>query len=200
MTKKTLVSLSISALFLLVSALLFIQFLSYHEPMADQLSWRFDDPFYAWLPAKDMSIPIFSITYGSLILFLVFEYSHPIKISYGILAYAFLIILRMFTMTLVPLREPIDVVDLVDPFLNELIYPSKIDSDLFFSGHTGLLLLLFFISKRAIFIVIAFALAIFLMIQRIHYSIDILGAIPFSFIAYQASKLTHRTTLYPNND
>jgi hypothetical protein len=183
MIRSTWLILVISALFLLTCALVFIPFLAYHEPMADRLLWRFDDPFYDWLPAKDLSIPIFSITYGSLLIFLILEYTSPLKIGKLMVAYAFVILLRIVSMTLVPLKESIDVIDLTDPFLNELIYPSKIDSDLFFSGHTALLLLLFFISKRVLFLVLACFLGLFLMIQRIHYSIDIFGAIPFAYLA-----------------
>lgn len=65
--------------------------------------------------------------------------------------------------------------------MNDLIYPGQIDADLFFSGHTALLFIFFSISRRSIFALLTIVLAFLLMIQRVHYSIDVIAAVPFAF-------------------
>jgi membrane-associated phospholipid phosphatase len=85
---------------------------------------------------------------------------------------------------LLPLREPETLVFLKDPVLNELIYPGEIITDLFFSGHTALVFMLFILSGyRWYFLLLTLLMGVFLMIQRIHYSIDVLAALPFAWLA-----------------
>ena len=93
-----------------------------------------------------------------------------------------MLLLRILTLSLLPLKESGDIIYLQDPFLNNLIYPGEIDSDLFFSGHTGLILIFFFLSKKWIFAILAGTIGLLLMIQRVHYSIDIIAALPFSYL------------------
>jgi len=134
------------------------------------------------LPRWNCSLPIFSITYGSLILYVILERKKKLFLSKLMLAYALLLLFRMLTLSLLPLKEPELIIYLQDSFLNNLIYPGEIDSDLFFSGHTGLILVFFFLSKKWIFAILAAIIGLLLMIQRVHYSIDIIGALPFSYL------------------
>jgi len=177
--------LILSLLFLLICAALFATFLPIHEARADRLLWYFDDPVFLLLPIKDVSIPIFSITYGSLLLYIAFNRKEKFFLSKLAFSYAVLLILRAGTLSILPLKEPSTIVYLEDPFLNTFIYQGTLDADLFFSGHTALICLLFFLTKKWkwLFAVLAISLGILLMIQRVHYSIDVLGALPFAFIA-----------------
>lgn len=86
-------------------------------------------------------------------------------------------------MTLLPLAEPENLVFLEDPFLNELIYSGEITTDLFFSGHVGLVFLAAFLSeKRWYYMVLGSMLAVLLLVQHIHYSIDVLAAVPIAYL------------------
>ena len=179
----------ISALILLICVAFFIPFLDYHEQRADSLNIVFDDPVLKLLPARDVSVYIFSLTYGSILIYLALNYKVSHSVSMLILTYAVIVLFRIISMSLVPLKEPADVVFLQDPFLNNLIYPGRIDTDLFFSGHTALLMAFFFTSShRWVFIVMACVLGVLLMIQHVHYSIDIIGAVPFAYLAIKISK------------
>lgn len=177
--------LLLSLLFLLISAAFFALFLPFHEARADRLLWYFDDPFFQFLPIKDVSIPIFSITYGSLILYILLNRKFPFFLSKLAFSYAVLLILRAGTLSILPLKEPATIVYLEDPFLNTFIYQGNLDADLFFSGHTALICLFIFLTNKWkwVFAVLAISLGILLMIQRCHYSIDVIGALPFAFIA-----------------
>lgn len=174
--------LLIAAIFLVGSAFIFTRFLAFHEVRVDASGWRFTDEFMNLFPIADCSYFIFSITYGSMVLYALLEYKKPMFVSKLMFAYGLLMLFRIATLSLLPLKEPESLVYLEDPFLNNLIYPGDIETDLFFSGHSGLLFLMFFLSKRIIFLLLGLILGIFLMIQRVHYSIDILAAIPFAYI------------------
>jgi hypothetical protein len=132
----------------------------------------------------NLSIPIFSITYGSLILYVFTSYRQPNFLSRLMIAYGLITLFRIGTISLLPLREPETLVFLEDPVLNDLIYPGEIITDLFFSGHTALVFMLFILSGyRWYFLLLTLLMGVFLMIQRIHYSIDVLAALPFAWFA-----------------
>lgn len=174
--------LAVSFAYLALVAILFKFFLAHHEVAMDQSGIRPDDPIMNALPAFDLSLWIFSLTYGAIILYIILERKKEFFLEKGLIAYGTLIALRMITLTMVPLLAPKDIVFLDDPFLNNVAYPGEIENDLFFSGHVGLLLILGFLSRRWVFFLTATVLGVFLMIQRVHYSYDIIGAIPFAFL------------------
>lgn len=171
----------LSLFILIVCVVLFVQFLAFHEVRVDASGWIFNDPVFQILPRVNCSIAIFSLTYGSLILYCFLERKKRLFLTKLNLSYSLLLIVRMITLTMIPLKEPDSLIFLQDPFLNNLVYPGQIDADLFFSGHTALLFIFFSISKRWIFAVLTFLMAILLMVQRVHYSIDVIAAIPFAF-------------------
>jgi hypothetical protein len=168
--------------FLIVVAMLFVQFLAYHEVRTNDLAIQLNDPVMSALPAFDMSVAIFTITYGALLLHIYFSWRNPQMIGHLALAYGVMLILRAITLSIVPLQAPDDLIYLQDPFLNNVVYPGEIKNDLFFSGHTALLFLIYFITKKRVILVAGILLGIFLMIQRVHYSIDIIGAIPVTYL------------------
>lgn len=176
--------LIVSLLFLLVCAVLFSLFLPIHEARVDELKWYFDDPAFWILPAKDVSIPIFTITYGTIITYAILNRKEKYFISKMAFSYGLLLVIRTITLMALPLKEPETIVYLEDPFLNTFIYQGTIDSDLFFSGHTALVCLVFFQTQKWkwLFAIIGVTLGILLMIQRVHYSIDILAALPFAYL------------------
>jgi membrane-associated phospholipid phosphatase len=188
MIKKEWRSILLALIFLGVSALLFIVFIDSHEPVTRGKGIEFNDPLHALLPALDVSIPIFSITYGSLLLYIFFTHKQPLFLVRIMIAYGLIGLMRIVTIFLVPLREPSDLVYLEDPFLNNLIYPGEVVTDLFFSGHTALIFLIYLLSgRKIIFLVLTITMGILVMIQRVHYSIDVLAAIPFAWLAVYLS-------------
>ena len=179
---------------------LFAVFMDYHEPKVDAMKWYFDDPAFDILPAYDCSAIIFSITYGSLILFALTHFKKHFVLSKLAIAYAIMLIFRVITMTALPLKEPESIIFLDDVFLNTFIYQGELNADLFFSGHTGLLFILYFLSeKKWYFLVLGVTLGILLMIQRVHYSIDVLAAIPFAWLTVYLTNQIFKRIVRPQN-
>ncbi len=178
----------VSGVILSIVAFIFTRFLEFQEYKADSLGWVFDDPVFKILPLKELSVPIFSITYGTLIAYLIFYRKKEHFLSMLFLTYMFILLYRMITMSILPFREHPDMIFLQDPFLNNLIYPSKIDADLFFSGHTALIVGLFFLTRNWLYLLFSAILGFFLMVQRVHYSIDIFAAYPFAYLSYRSAQ------------
>lgn len=170
-------------IFLTFCVFVFIPFLEFHEARVDAGGILFKDPVFQFLPVFDCSTFIFSITYGSLLLFLFTNFKTMDLISKLMASYGLLLLIRMITLSLLPLKEPDTLVYLQDPFLNNLIYPGNIDADLFFSGHTGMVFILFFLVRKWWYVLLGIVLGILLMVQRVHYSIDIIAAIPVAWFA-----------------
>ena len=132
------------------------------------------------IPPHNVSIYIFSIIWGMALLVLVRAIKKP-----GIyICYCWTLILiciaRFITISIVPLDPPIGLIPLTDP-LTEVFYGNAfITRDLFFSGHTGTLVLMYLcLQKRTdkiIGLAAIFAVMILLLVQHIHYTIDILAA------------------------
>ena len=103
-------------------------------------------------------------------------------------------------MSLFPLNPPVGLVPLSDPFLKPFYGSNVITKDLFFSGHTGSVFLIFLILRKKwekIFALVATILVgILLLIQHIHYTIDVIFAPVFVYVVYfLAKKVTAYETM-----
>ncbi|HIP31826.1 MAG TPA: hypothetical protein EYG86_03600 [Crocinitomicaceae bacterium] len=179
----------LSAALLILIAFVFVQFLSFHEVRVDAGGWKIKDPLFELLPQKNYSLLIFSITYSSLLLYFVLARKQTLFLSKIMIAYTLLLLFRLLTLSVIPLSTPEDIIFLQDPFLNNLIYSGEIDSDLFFSGHTALILLFFFLTKKWIFAFLALLIGLLLIAQHVHYTIDVLAALPFSYLIVKIGSL-----------
>jgi len=188
MNARRIYALLASGIFLGISAFLFSNFLAYHEVKVDASGIFFEDVVMDLFPIADVSVFIFGITYGSIVLYAILQYNKPLFATKLMVTYGILLLTRVATLTLLPLKEPDTLVYLSDPFLNNLIYPGDIDADLFFSGHAGLLFSLFFLSRKWVFAILGVILSILLMVQRVHYSIDVVAAVPFAYIIVRSAE------------
>jgi membrane-associated phospholipid phosphatase len=96
--------------------------------------------------------------------------------------------IRNVCLYLVALDPPASIVELYDPLINKIFYRGEqITRDLFFSGHTATLLV-FGLSlvprnHKKIFISLAAVMGISVLVQHIHYSIDVGAAFLFTYIS-----------------
>lgn len=150
------------------------------------------DPVLSLLPATNVSVPVFSILYFCVISWLVTYIKDPKVLLAGMQTYFMVTILRMLTITLFPLEPPIDYIPLREPFVQLFTHQGRIIShDLFFSGHMTSILFCYYNSRKGffknIYLVSAFAIGILLMIQRVHYTIDIIAAPFFTWLCFRFS-------------
>jgi hypothetical protein len=98
---------------------------------------------------------------------------------------------RFVTLSVVALDPPPGLVPLVDPLSSAFLAGAAITKDLFFSGHTSTMVLIFLcLEKRTdkiIALIAAFAVACLLLVQHIHYTIDVLAA---PMVVYPCYRLT----------
>lgn len=144
------------------------------------------------LPAYDVSTYIFLVLYpASLFLFWRIKDNSSMCITF-LWGYVFLCIVRMCTITMIPLDAPRNLIHLSDPFSIIFYGTTQITKDLFFSGHTASLFLigLCLENKREKAIVIASTviLALLLLIQHVHYTADVIAAPFFSYIFWYIGK------------
>jgi hypothetical protein len=159
-----------------------------------------------WLPAKNVSIPIFTLIWSMVAITLYECYKNPTIFLQLLWAFIFLTITRIISISLVPLNSPPNLVVLVDPLSNYFYGQDFITKDLFFSGHTSTQFLLFFVLQKAWQKRLAFLSAIFIgvlvLVQHVHYTIDVLGAFAITPLVYRASKLVSSLSIneaYSNN-
>ncbi|HWD87970.1 MAG TPA: phosphatase PAP2-related protein [Mucilaginibacter sp.] len=150
-----------------------------------------NDWLLARIPAHDVSVPIFALIWGMALLILVRAIKDPsIYITYC-WTLIFVYLVRFVTLSLVALDPPVGLVPLIDPLSGVFSGPSVITKDLFFSGHTSTMVLIFLcLQKRTdklIALIAAFAVACLLLVQHIHYTIDVLAA---PVVVYPCYRLT----------
>ena len=152
-----------------------------------------NDWLLAAVPPHNVSAVIFIVIWGMglLILFRAI-YKPEIYVKY-VWALIFVSIVRMITISLVALDPPTGLIPLVDPLTSVFYGGANITKDLFFSGHIATVTLIFLCLEKRNDKIIAFfsviTIACLLVIQHIHYTIDIVAS---PIITYTCFRLTKR--------
>lgn len=141
---------------------------------------------------RDVSTILFSITWICILGGLPILLRTPeraMRVFWGISVMG---LTRCVVMYLVPLEPPIGIIPLRDPFVEDAFYDNKVlVKDLFFSGHTSnMVLLTLLMDVKWLKIILAFASAAvgyLLMVQHVHYAVDIIAAPFFAYLAYRAA-------------
>ena len=184
---KTIIALILVAIILILLPT-FFAFIEKREGMVLQ------DFVLERLPATDVSIPTFIIIWSVVLLVFYRIYQNPI--IFLVVAYGFILmcIARVLTISLLPLNPPPGLITLKDPIAN-IAYGGKgifITKDLFYSGHTGNMFLFFLCLQakwdKIIALAASFMVGILVLIQHIHYSIDVISAFIFTYFLYLGAK------------
>jgi hypothetical protein len=153
---------------------------------------RLDDVILKVLPPLDFSNIIFFFTYSTIILTMLSTLAYPGIFVRGLQAFTLITALRTASIYFFPLEPPVDMVLLVDPISGFLLNDDSliVTKDLFFSGHTATLTLMFLCAQHKYlktFCFVALLIAPALLIwQHVHYTIDIIVA---PFVVYGSVKL-----------
>lgn len=171
--------LFILMLFILPQFLLFIQ----HR----NNTVVFDDPLLKLFHPvpKNLSILIIFVSDLPVVLAFIWLIKYPTAWLKGIIACILMFSTRVLSMYLLPLDPPVENVPLLDPFLYG---ENIITKDLFFSGHIGILVLCWLAVNnkllKKIFLLALFFTTILLLLQHIHYTVDLIIAPFVSFTCY----------------
>ena len=148
------------------------------------------DPLLVLLPVQDHSTLIFTLIYGAIAATLVYLLPRPQRLLQALWAYYLLQLLRMATLWLLPLEPPATLVILHDPVMDRIfeVTTQPIVRDLFFSGHTATMTLLTLVGRgrgwRWALGLATVAVGLLVLVQRVHYSYDVLAAPFFAWAAY----------------
>jgi membrane-associated phospholipid phosphatase len=187
--------IKLSITVLLLSLILFIiaRFLDYNEA---RQGFSFADPFLSHFNPVDLTWLTFILIYGALIVGLVSLLKHPKRMLTALQSYTLVCALRIITIYFLPLNAPFHIIPLTDPFVEFFGGGKTMLRDLFFSGHTATMFLLALTAKNKqlkwIFVLFTILVAVCVLAQHVHYTIDVVAAPVFAYTCYRISRLINR--------
>lgn len=144
------------------------------------------------IPAYDVSLIIFICIWSSVLLIIIRALQNPDILITFLSTYVLLCLSRIISITLVPLEAPVGLIVLNDPLSNVFYGVKFITKDLFFSGHIATVFLMGLCltnKKDKIFVFLTTLLvAILLLIQHVHYMIDITAAPIITYFLWRLVK------------
>ena len=145
------------------------------------------------VPAYNVSWGVFFVLYSAIAVGMVTHRAHPNIVLTIVQTYILITFVRMISITLVPLEPPFGYIPLREPIVQFFTNGGRIISkDLFFSGHMTTVLSLYYGTQnknaKKYLLTCVFAMACLLIVQHVHYTIDVLFAIPFTYLVYQFCK------------
>ncbi|OFX41829.1 MAG: hypothetical protein A2X08_00280 [Bacteroidetes bacterium GWA2_32_17] len=170
------------------------EFLTFNEYRAGNV---INDFVLNLISPVNLKYTIFLLTY-LIVIFGVFSIiSKPKVVLITLHSYIIILILRMVTMYLFPLEPPKGIIPLHDIILESSFYSGRLNlKDLFFSGHIATVFLFYLVidnkTIKIFFLILTFIVAICLLLQHIHYTIDIVFAPLFTLISYKFAKLINK--------
>lgn len=141
----------------------------------------------------DVSLPIFICIWGTTALMIIRCFRNPMLLLIGLYSFIILTLLRIISISLVPLNPPPGLIPLVDPLSNFFYGKSQfVTKDLFFSGHTSSQFLFFLcLLKRrdkALALLSTAIVGSLVLVQHVHYTIDVLAALPLTYLCFRVGK------------
>ncbi|NQW29945.1 MAG: phosphatase PAP2 family protein [Ignavibacteria bacterium] len=159
-----------------------------------RLGVRIPDPLLGLFTPTDLSWLIFISVWGSVVIAFVGLVRSPQRLFHIMRAYTILIAIRIICMWLLPLEPPDGIIVLVDPIAKFFGAGAAqpLTKDLFFSGHMAMLCLLAFMFEekpfKFFFGTLAIVVGLAVLMQHVHYSIDVMVAPLAAMAAVRLSK------------
>ncbi len=151
-----------------------------------------NDPVLDFLPSLDVSFFIFNIMNICAFFSLVWLLTRPKYLAIAVMTWAFVYTFRYSAMYFLTLETPVGFVKLNDPLLDGMVYNGMVISkDLFFSGHTSYMFMTFLVVQHPILkrlsLVSTILVGFLLLVQHNHYTIDVLAAPLFTWLAFECA-------------
>ena len=187
---KSRIEFIVTSFLVILSLVSLANFLNYVEAREGVV---LNDPLLNLFNPVDLTFLSFGLIYISLFVAIFFLIKTPSRLVIALQAYIILVLVRIIVMYLVPLNPPPGMISLSDPFVEYFGTGQLLTKDLFFSGHTATIFLFYLVSdpaKRGLkifFMICTIFVAIFVLLQHVHYTIDVISAPFFAFSAYKLS-------------
>jgi hypothetical protein len=190
--KKNLTEFIITVILLTVVMISFSQFLHFIEQREGVV---LSDPILKAFNPVDLTWLTFALIYLCLILFIITTINKPDRLMIAFQAYGLMVIFRIIAMYLTPFEAPETSLLLNDPFVQLFGKREILTKDLFFSGHTGTLFLLFLLAEnktlKSIFLISSIMVGTAVLLQHVHYAIDVFVAPFVAYGSYRIIKKLH---------
>lgn len=149
------------------------------------------DPLLSRISPRNFSGIIFGIVHSALLITIILKLNNPKGLLKAFQAYSLLLLIRTVIIYLLPLEPPKGMIYLEDPitgfFLNSVNVVTK---DLFFSGHISAMCLFIYFTDNKIWkkylTLVTPILAVLILWQHVHYTMDIIAAPFFAYISCKA--------------
>jgi hypothetical protein len=188
--KNFLVRSCITLFFLAVSLFILATFLPYNET---RQGYPLKDPFLSLFHPVDVTWFTFALIYGGLIIAFISLCFRPEAFLLALQSYTIIALLRFTTIYFLPLNAPEAIIPLKDPFVEFFGGGQTLLRDLFFSGHTATMFLFYLTcsTKRLkwMYLVCTILVAAAVLIQHVHYTVDVVAAPVFAYVSYRIAYL-----------
>lgn len=147
------------------------------------------DPLLSLLRPHDVSAPLFIMIWSMSALAAIRAVQNPRMLLVFVWSFLLLSVFRTLTITMIPLDPPAGLIGLSDPLSNFFYGHDRfVTKDLFFSGHTSSMFLLYLclpgrLEKR-LALLVTFCVAFLLLVQHVHYTLDIIGGFAFGWLSW----------------
>ena len=183
--KKLIVGVSLISLILL--SLPF-----FYQAIEQRNGIQFNDYLLARLPSYDLSLFIFIIIWSmTLLTFSRFKQDPHLFLTF-LWGFILINLSRFVSIGLIPLDAPRDLIPIIDPISNQFYGPKFITKDLFFSGHTAAMFLMFLCLKKRTDKILALTATVFVgfavLLQHVHYTIDVVMAPVITYFIWIGAK------------
>lgn len=173
---------------LLATVAIMCAFPAFFQNIEKRPGYLLQDPILAALPPHNYSVPIFIVIWAITGLAVYRAAQIPSIFATFVWCWVVLSLMRLLSITLVPLDTPIGLIVLKDPLSNFFYGEKFVTKDLFFSGHTSTVCLLFFClpgrTDKTLALLSTICVGFLLMAQHVHYSLDVLCAPFFAWLTY----------------
>ena len=182
-----------SALSVVIGLFLFTRFLAFIE---DRPGVVLPDPILAMFVPIDLSVFTFIVMYSTVLIAIISLLQSPRALMLGLQSYTLMLAIRTLAMYSIPLEAPATILPLIDPMVSEIGVGKLMTKDLFFSGHTATIYIMYLVSQRKgyriFFLTATILIGIAVTIQHVHYSVDVIAAPFFGYGVYRIVSLLNK--------
>ncbi|MDX9789825.1 MAG: phosphatase PAP2-related protein [Candidatus Kapabacteria bacterium] len=183
----------LSILSVVIGLFMFTRFLAFVE---DNPGIVLPDPILALFNPVDISWFTFIVMYASVVIAIVSLLPAPKSLMLGLQSYTLMLAIRTVAMYSIPLEAPASILPLIDPMVSEVGVGKLMTKDLFFSGHTATIFIMYLVSEkksfRLFFLFSTIIIGAAVLIQHVHYTVDVVAAPFFAYGVFRIVFLLNR--------